>query len=59
MSSLSPLLYFRPKEWGKHIHDLATIAPLVSGVIAPLAVLYDIPALTVSSFLSFFLGGWQ
>lgn len=47
MSSLSPLLYFRPQDWPRHIHDLATIAPMISGVLAPLAVLYDIPALTV------------
>lgn len=46
MSSLSPFLYFRPKEIRGHIHDLATIAPLLSAVIAPLAVLYDIPALS-------------
>jgi hypothetical protein len=47
MSSLFPLLYFRLQAIGKHVHDLASIAPMISGVVAPLAVLYDIPALSV------------
>ena len=45
--SLAIHLYVRPQEWGRHIHDLARVAPLVAAVIAPLSVLFDIPALTV------------
>ncbi|KAF8321589.1 voltage-gated potassium channel [Clavulina sp. PMI_390] len=46
MSSLNPLGYFRLEDWPNHIHDLATISPLIGGVLAPLSVLYDIPALS-------------
>lgn len=46
MSSLTIGLYFKPEEWGKHYRDFARTAPLLAATIAPLSVLFDIPALT-------------
>jgi hypothetical protein len=47
--ALRPLDYLHPTQWQRHLHDLATVAPLLAAVIAPLSVLLDIPALTVSA----------
>jgi potassium channel subfamily K len=46
--SLAVHKYLRFREWRTHVHSLATVSPLLAGVIAPLSVLLDIPALTVS-----------
>lgn len=50
--SLSIHNYLRPREWKTHVRDLATVSPLIAGVIAPLSVLIDIPALTVRTISS-------
>jgi predicted alpha/beta-hydrolase family hydrolase len=47
--SLNIFGYLRPSQWSNHVKGLATVAPLMSGVIAPFSVLLDIPALSVSA----------
>ncbi|EIN11143.1 voltage-gated potassium channel [Punctularia strigosozonata HHB-11173 SS5] len=51
MTALRPFDYLRPSGWRQRIHDLATVAPLLAAVIAPLSVLLDIPALSQTWYL--------
>jgi potassium channel subfamily K len=46
MSALAVHNYLSAESWRKHFHDLAAVAPVIAGVIAPFSVLLDIPALS-------------